>query len=210
MIPKVLAISSFIEAVGILVLTAMLTGLLVPIIKGRMDARKAQQTKIIDAQAELLDGLTEILWEFRMLVSQIAYYRERGDTERYGAAFKAYDRRGWDVFARFRTLVSIGRRLTSGTVHTDLMRLYEKTLTPIDEEINELAGQDRESLRLEGTLLVDIDEKWQALHDRIRFKLTDELEAVLIRLALELRLIKRGGKLHRLPESARSENGTDS
>ena len=140
---------SFIETLLVLAVTATLTGILVPLVKARMDDRRlreqqtfeatlARQSKIIESQAKLLNHLAETLWQLRMLMMELVFHRVQRPYERYRAALAAYEDSAWDLFARFRTEISEARRLTSPETHGKLKNLYYETLIPLDRELYEL------------------------------------------------------------------------
>jgi hypothetical protein len=110
---------TFSQSVALLVLTAVLTGLLVPVVKGLIDDRKlkmqkafdderlrsqkefeadlARQASVIDAQVQLLDELAEVLWGYQKLLLKVTYYAVTGNREKHDAAFNAYDDQSWDL-----------------------------------------------------------------------------------------------------------------
>jgi hypothetical protein len=59
---EVLTSASFLQAALLLALPAAPSGLIVPYIKWRHDNKKPRLAKIVEAQAEVLDDLTEVLW----------------------------------------------------------------------------------------------------------------------------------------------------
>jgi hypothetical protein len=192
---------SFVEAVLVLVVTAALTGLLVPVVKARMDekrlreqqlfeARLARQSKIIESQAALLESLAQTLWEFRMLMMELAFHRVERPHDRYQAALATYEDKAWDLFAKFRTEISEARRLTSAETHGKLRDLYYKTLIPLDRKLYELLRLD--TARGEGQRDASADAEWQRFYDLLFGEITDVIDGVLNDVAEELRLAERG------------------
>ena len=101
----------FVQNIVLLLLTALLTGLLVPYLLKVVDDRKstrqkereaalARQAKIIDAQSQLLDDLTQQLWRWRYLCIRLTYYGgqvmperltgDRADRGRHGRRLISY------------------------------------------------------------------------------------------------------------------------
>jgi len=173
---------TFIEAVLVLLVTALLTGLLVPIMKAKMDDKKGRQTKILESQAKLLDDLTDVLWEFRKLAAEVAYYRKEGRQDGYQKAFVTYDQEGWGVLAQYLSLVSKSRRIAPASIHGELLDLYEE-LTSIDGKLEGLAQSEQA-----GSLDSSLDERWRELFGDLYRGFTNRIEDILGRLADELRL----------------------
>jgi|SoiMethySBSTD1v2_1073268.scaffolds.fasta_scaffold1975527_1 hypothetical protein len=114
--------SDFVEKLMILVLTAILTGFLVPYILTRVDAAKskeqklfeadvARQAKLIDAQAKFLDDITEALWQWRYLSIRVTFHADDSAEERYTASVKDYEGKIWDTLSKLRNEISKSRRL---------------------------------------------------------------------------------------------------
>lgn len=128
-------------------MTAALTGLLVPVIKARLDERRyrdqkvfeselARQGKIIDAQAAILDDLSELFSGFLLRALALTYYAERRNAaqleetrNQYNAkldeAWKQYDDEAWRFYARLRVDTSKVQRLTTAQVTAELEALRE-------------------------------------------------------------------------------------
>jgi hypothetical protein len=155
---------TFAESAILLVLTAVLTGLGVPYVKGRIDDRKlekqkvfdderdraqtrfeaglARQTKVIEAQAQLLDELAETLWGYQKLLLKITYYAVTGNSEKHRAAYSEYDDQSWDRLGTLLGLISKSRRLASVEVHDRLDRLYWKLVVELDGKVISLSRKD--------------------------------------------------------------------
>lgn len=57
----------FIEKALLLLITAALTGFLIPYILKIIDERRARQAKIIEAQSMFLDEISRLLWKWRYM-----------------------------------------------------------------------------------------------------------------------------------------------
>jgi hypothetical protein len=193
---------SFAESAILLVLTAVLTGLGVPYVKGRIDDRKlekqkvfdderlraqtryeaglARQTKVIEAQAQLLDELAETLWGYQKMLLKITYYAVTGDKEKHRAAFLEYDDQSWDALETLLGLISKSRRLASVEVHDRLERLYWTLVFELDNEIISLSRKDAD----DGV----VAQGWSQLQSRLTGDIRAEIDGVLADLAAQLRL----------------------
>jgi hypothetical protein len=188
-----LSTPSFIEAVGLLVITAALTGFLVPFVKGRLDSRNlesqqllqealARKGKVVDAQAELLEVLADVLGGLRMLYTKIAFYAKDGRSAEYAAAFKDYEERSWNFLAGYRTQLSKAGRLTSRRIREALRTLYYDVLMPTDRRLYELVRpQDGMDLR------ATEHDSWSEFFDFLFTDFTDQIDDVLDQLTEEIR-----------------------
>jgi F0F1-type ATP synthase membrane subunit b/b' len=189
----VLSSASFVEAVILLLLTALLTGLLVPIVKGFMDTRNlqkqrlfqeavARKTKILDSQAELLEVLADVLGGLRMLYTRIAFYARDGRKQEYEAAFKDFEERSWNFLASYRTQLSKAGRLTSEQVRVSLRDLYYETLIPTDRRLYDLVQQAHRDDGIPAE-----KEAWAGFFDYLFTDFTDAIDGVLAQLTEEIR-----------------------
>jgi hypothetical protein len=188
---------SFVQGLLLLLATAGLTGLLVPLIKGRIDDRKlreqkvfeselARQGKVIDAQAQLLDDLSQQLWAFLLASLEVTYYAVQNNEEKFANAWKSYDEHSWKYFGSIRATISRARRLTSPQTHDAFLAVYDKWFMDFDLQLSNLARA--------GTSRPDA---WSALHARIYDEGVPLIDGALADLARELKL--EGGDVHAQP-----------
>jgi hypothetical protein len=194
---------TFGQNILLLLLTALLTGLLVPIVKGFVDDRKlekqkrfdderlrsqkrfeadiARQAKVIDAQAQLLDELAEVLWGYQKLLLRITYYAVIGDPDKHRVAFIEYDDHSWDLLGSLLALISKTRRLASADIQDRLERLYQSFVIEVDHTVLQLR---RTASSRDGA----DDEGWRRLQNYLFGEIRQEIDAVLTALAAQLRL----------------------
>jgi len=119
---EVLASTSFLEKVFLLVVGAALTGLLVPLVKSRMDrtrfeqqkrfeAELARQGELVKARAQFLRDLADPVWHFQLLALQVSYDSE--SPEKLQSSLASYDAQSWQHLKRIRALVGGARWFTS-------------------------------------------------------------------------------------------------
>jgi len=137
---------SFIQKVLLLVITAVLTGVLIPIVntnvseersrRAELDAALvARQTSIIHSQEEYLHDLEQTLFEFNMRAAAVPWYRcEQIDDAKYAEARQAYDKEVWNFFAKMLVLMSKGRRLTSDKGFVAL-KAHQKSWEQLDQDL---------------------------------------------------------------------------
>lgn len=142
-----------IEKIIILIITAVLTGLIVPYISKKMDEMKAKsqksfeadiarQDKIIEAQSRLIDDISRILWQWRYLSIKVAYYGSSDNNEKYDMIKKEYDESIWNILNQFRNEITKARMLASDDSYQKLLNFYEY-IVELDKKISSLF-QDNE------------------------------------------------------------------
>lgn len=187
---QLLKSESFIQSLLLLVTTAALTGVLVPLIKGYMDDRKfrqqklfeaelARQGKVIEAQVQLLERLAQLLWDFQLLAIAVTYYKTLPDEKRYQPAFDEYDKQSWVFFSKIRTEISKARRLTSEKTYQGLLKYYEEWLMKNDSALMSLVKRRASH------------EDWLD-HHNLLFNGAEETDKIMTQLAEEFRLVGHG------------------
>jgi hypothetical protein len=183
----------FVQGLILLLLTAILTGLVVPYILRVVDTRKAReqkdreaelarQAKVVEAQAKFLDDLSNYLWRWRYLCIRLAYQGGRSDAERYADAEGEYEKSIFEVFCLVRNEISRSRRLVSESAYHRLLDLYEKDLVPLDNRISDIRDKDPGILRAA---------EFRRLNEDIYHTVSTRIDGMLNELANELQL--RGG-----------------
>jgi hypothetical protein len=131
---------TFVENVLLLLITAALTGLLVPIIRSIMDDRKlldqkrldaelARQGAIIDAQVQLLNDISALVWEYMLALIGVSYYKVNGDAERFQHSLDEYGDSVGGRFGKMQAEFSKAQRLAPREcIHElqDMYRLFPK------------------------------------------------------------------------------------
>jgi hypothetical protein len=188
---------TFLENVVLLILTASLTGFLVPYVLKRIDARKAQeqkdidarkqreqkafeaelarQSKVIEAQIQVLGSLAKQCWEFQLLALTVSYYKLNGSEERYHEALQDYESKAWNLFGSIRIDISSARRLTSDDIYQSLLKFYHDQLIRMDSGLMALVRDNA------------VRSAWQDYHRGLQSS-GEKTDEVLNRLADALRL----------------------
>ena len=180
------------EKVSLLVLTALLTGLLIPyVLKSVDEARRteqklleadlARQSKLIEAQAEFLDELTDTLWSLRYLTIRVAYYGQNAQ-DKYVAAVSDYENQIWDVLFELRKQTSKSRRLVSEKTYKRLVELYDRIVGELDSELREAIAKLDRAERVAALA---------KLNERLRWQETKNLDDVIDTIAAEVGLKKQ-------------------
>ncbi|MDJ0678025.1 MAG: hypothetical protein QNJ36_22025 [Calothrix sp. MO_167.B42] len=188
----------FLEKFLLLLLTASLSGFLIPYVLKQVDARKlreqnieeerkfrekrvfeayiARQTKIIEAQSQLLENLAKELWEFELLAISVSYYKSHNKEEKYKTAWQEYDDKAWTYFGTIRSQISKASYLSSSETHRALINLYKNILIKLDSDLVHLVENDADIL------------EWKKHHNSVQQSIGETTDQVLDLLANELRL----------------------
>jgi hypothetical protein len=198
---------TFGQSALLLLLTALLTGLLVPVVKGVVDDRKlkqqkrfddarlraqtefeaslSRQGKILEAQAQLLQDLADVLWAYLSLVIKVSYYGMLGKKEEHQRAFEEYDEQSWNLLVKLLALITQTRRLASVDVQKLSDSLYMQFNTSIDTRIMSLRAADSSRGSIDAWA-------WKRLQDQLFGPIRWEIDATLTHLARDLRLAPEG------------------
>jgi hypothetical protein len=193
-IGEVVKSPSFVEHALLLILTAVLTGLLVPFINAiladqkfreqrRFEAELARQAKIIDAQNELLGELEKIVYGFQLRALALAWYKTQDkNSAKYQESLKAYEDSSWVFFSDMHTRLGKARRLTSPKVYEELEKFYS-ALRELDSNLVKLVRKDT------------TEEEWKAFSALIQ-QSGGQTEHIMNLLAQDYGLSKNTSKYH--------------
>jgi uncharacterized membrane-anchored protein YhcB (DUF1043 family) len=142
----------FLEKALLLILGAVLTGVLVPVVKARLDAgnakrRKlleaelARQTELIESQIKLLREFSELAWKFLFAAFKVCHTHARAASEVQEEAYKEYVPLSWELRTRIRAMVSEATRLGSEGTH-DLLKGAHDYLSSLDNQVSEKKNED--------------------------------------------------------------------
>jgi hypothetical protein len=126
---RALTSESFVEKVVLLLLTAALSGIIIPIFINQLNAQAEQQLKIreaikakneavLQAQAKLWDEFSEVVLTYETLALDVSWYRNPLglDESRYAKAYERYSDRIVDLLSRWRALASRAETLVSPSI----------------------------------------------------------------------------------------------
>lgn len=187
---ELLKSSAFQEKAVLLLLTAVLTGVVVPQIMASLsqsrfreqkifEAEIQRQRDILSAQSELLKNLSRLVWDFQLMNINISFYKLNGSIDGYKLAIKNYQNRSAEVLGQIRAELSMARRLVSPAMHQKLSKLYFETLLPIDSNLELLIQGGSGASKSE----------WRRQHDNSFESAQKQIDEVMTELARELRLV---------------------
>ncbi len=139
-----LASQDFLEKALLLILGAILTGILVPVVKARLDAGNAKRRKLLEAelarqreliesQIKLMREFSELAWKFLFAEFKVCQTHAEAATEAQEEAYDEYVPVSWELRTRIRALVSEATRLASKDTHDRLWSAYDYLHTQHNE-----------------------------------------------------------------------------
>ena len=148
----VLTSTSFIEKALLLIVGGVLTGILVPFVKSRMDRTRfeqekifeadlARQSEIVKARAQFLRDFVDPVWQFQLLALQISY--DSISQERFDAALANYDNESWLHLKRIRAIAGGARWFTSDYGYKAITEFIDDwLLQKVDLKVTSLRESD--------------------------------------------------------------------
>jgi hypothetical protein len=188
--------TKLIDDLILLAATAALSGFVVPYIlktieQNRADHEKiredqrARHEKLVDAQANFLDRLTEKLWKWRYLTIRLTYYGGIPGSDKYAESKEAYSEGFWSILNDIRVEISKSRRLVSESVVKELQAFYGQ-IVKLDRELLAIAAEKDEVQRY--ILYMDLNYK-------VFLTVSNNIDLLLETVATDLCLTKKA--LHR-------------
>lgn len=143
----------------------------------KFDADLIRQNQLLEAQAELLDTLSRLLWELQLLALAVSYYKVHPDQEKHEDAFKEYDEKSWILFTKIRCEISKATRLASKKKYDALMFFFDEQLIEnMDEKLMKLIKNNA------------LPEDWKKYYDWVIKDLPQKIDNIVTSLAEELKL----------------------
>lgn len=183
--------TDFIEKSLLLLLTALLTGILVPYINAKINDRKLRnqklfeaeiisQNKLIESQNDLLIQLEMLAHQFHQLIVSVAWYKVgEPNEERYNTNRNEYEKHYWQFDTEMRTAIGKAHRLVSAQAHKQLEDFYEY-IELLDIQLVKLAKHNKP------------DEEWKKfLNEEIKFNYRNKLREMIESLAKDCDLLRK-------------------
>jgi hypothetical protein len=123
------------EVIVGVVLTALLGGLLVPLVKGLIDRRSER----FRASAAQVDTLAATLWAYWKLAIRVAFYGKQGKSKDLEAALESWDsEKSWQIGSELQIQFSRSKRLFPSSVHEKLDQTQKEFVSYLDREMDRL------------------------------------------------------------------------
>jgi hypothetical protein len=177
---RVLKSDSFIEKAFLLLLTALLSGMLVPLIIKSIDNAREKREALSRAQAKLFDDVSETLLTCETLMLDISWFgtQDAKNAEMQKKAFERYTERSVDLVAKWRVQSSRAQTFASPHVSKKLnafqIRFFDEQDTPMNRQWVKCGSEC----------------DWQQMHKKNEAML-GEANALIVELANDLGLTKK-------------------
>lgn len=194
----------FIQSIILLLLTALITGFLIPYIfkiidqdkiqkQKEEDARKqreqksfeaqlARQTKIIDSQVAFLEKFSESIWKFQLSAIEVMYFHQFPAAEKhYQNVLEKYQQNSGSMLGEIRALISKSIRLVPQETYQQLLKLYYEEFLELDKNLELLAMSNNGKRSSSG-------KSWAELNRYAVYELAGKVDTEISQLAESMNL----------------------
>jgi len=138
---KMFSSDSLFEKIFLLLLTAIITGLLVPYISNTIQSKRSKNERILQAQSKFLDDITTVMLTYETLALDVSWYKQEQnnyDSMMYHNAVKRYTDRVVDLFAQWRIQLARARSLVPAKESDTLQYFFRSVLQKQDVDLTGL------------------------------------------------------------------------
>lgn len=170
---------SFVEKASLLLVTAVLSGVIIPLVIKSTDEARAGRAAVSRAQEKLFDDVSEVVLTYQTLALDVSWFGTKAakNPEMQRRAFERYNERVVDLVAKWRVQISRAQTLTS-----------ESTASKIDGMLTEVFRvQDSPIVATWGQCGVDC--AWEQQHKENE-RMLGRANALIAELAADLKLVK--------------------
>jgi hypothetical protein len=187
---RILSEPGFLQKVLLLILGAVLTGLLLPVIKARMDhatfqaqkvfeAKLARQTAVIQAQQKFIEKLSGSIWKYHLTLLEITYDRVEKNDEKYRRDIEHYENLSWELLIEIRSLVASSRWFTKDSTYARLDSFYKTWILAVDTRLMRLVKDQRAA-----------DKEWSDFHKELLVETIEQSNSLLKYLSNDFGLVE--------------------
>lgn len=170
--------ASFVEKAVLLLLTALITGLLIPYVSNKIQTTNAHNEIVLQAKAKLLDDVTNTLVTYQYLVGDVSFYKS--DTSLFNGkmqalSFERYSTRVVDLTSQWGVEIAKARTLASPEISDKLNKFMDKVLEKQDAPLVRLFSNN-------GSL-----KEWTDLND-LNGNMYEEAKKLIDELAIDFKI----------------------
>ena len=172
--------ASFIEKAVLLLLTAVISGLLIPYVSNKIQSANAHREVVLQSEAKLLDDVTTTIITYQFLVGDVSYYKSDtsiANEKMQAQAFERYSSRVVDLFSQWGVEVAKAKSLTSPEISDKLNKFMVKVLDTQDAKLISLYANN-------GSVA-----EWHDLNE-LNGKMYEEAKSLIAELAADLKITK--------------------
>jgi hypothetical protein len=170
---------SFVEKTFLLVLTAVLSGVIIPLVIKSTDEARAGRAAISRAQEKLFDDVSEVVLTYQTLALDVSYFGTKAvqNPEMQKRAFERYNERVVDLVAKWRVQISRAQTLASASVASKIDGMLTEVFKVQDSPI--VAAWSK----------CGVDCAWEEQHQENE-RMLGRANALIAELAADLKLVK--------------------
>ncbi len=170
---------SFIEKFILLIITATLTGLMLPAIMGNLQQKRIRNDAILDAQRTLFYDLSSSMLKYQTMALDVTWFKDSAgySEEMHQKAFERYNQEMTATISDLRSQAARSKALTSPAITTKIDNYVQDVFNEQDTPI-QILHRDKAS-----------KEKWAAQHQR-SIKMLARTNALVDQIARDLELSK--------------------
>jgi hypothetical protein len=174
---KTIMSESFLEKFILLLLTAFLSGLIIPYVTTEIQRNKARNDIVLQAQNRLLEDVSRTLLIYETLLLDVSWFKTpSGNNEQmHQKAFERYQERAVDLLSEWRVESVKAKTLVSIEMSEKLDSFQVKMFRLQDTPMNKL-------YREKGSV-----SEWQELH-KTNAGMLDEANTLIANLAIEMKI----------------------
>lgn len=137
---QILTSESLLEKVVLLILTALLTGIVIPLVIKSVEGVRAQNEAASRAKAKLFEDVSEIVLTYESLMLDVSWFGTSvaANSEMQKKAFERYTERAVDLTAKWRVQISRARAYVSPTIANKLNDLLTVAFNEQDTPVYEM------------------------------------------------------------------------
>ncbi len=172
--------ASFIEKTVLLLLTAVISGLLIPYVSNKIQTANAHTEVVLQSEAKLLDDITNTMITYQFLVGDVSLYKRdssAANDKMQAAAFEHYSNRVVDLFSQWGVEIAKSKSLASPEVSEKLDKFMQNVLEDQDSRLVTLYANN-------GSIA-----EWHELDD-MNGKMYEKAKALIGELAIDFKITK--------------------
>lgn len=177
---RALISASFIEKAILLLLTALISGLLIPYVSNKIQTENAHREVVLQSEAKLLDDITATIITYQFLVGDVSFYKSDSaiaNEKMQASAFERYSNKVVDLASQWGIEIAKAKTLASPEISDKLNKFMTKVLDTQDAKLVALYTNN-------GSV-----KEWSELNE-LNGKMYEEAKALIAELAVDFKITK--------------------
>ena len=179
---KVITSAGFIEKILLLLVTALISGLIIPFIADNIQLRVAHQQRILDNQSALYDELSSTIITIETLILDVSWnnaYAEVKNKKQHEKALERYSEQIPFLLSKLRAGTLKANNLASEEVSNKLFEFQKELLSKQDLDLNKLESSAKATT-----------EEWLACH-KYNVSMLYKANELLSELAVDFGIVRQ-------------------